>query len=520
MPAPRTSSGGFTRRTVLGGSLAAATALLIDACARAAGSSGTGSSGKTTVTIGVPTDIVPTEFLRQVAVNQVVVGLVFESLMQVDLVTDQPLPGVATSWRWNTDKTQLTVDLRDDVRFHTGRAFGPEDVIFSIKKVQDPTSGAQTSPIAQKISAMTASGPHQVTFVLAEPISNFFDLLTITPMIDSETYSGLASGTHVVGTGPFAWKNWTPGTSVSLARFGQYWQPGKPAIDNVLIRVYSQAQALLAAIESKQITMAYQIVPRDAAKLAKGSYTISTSAPQFTDWYVGVNVAAAPFTDIRARQAVAYALDRDRITSQVFAGYGQPTCVPWPDTSPGLSAADTTYYTYDLARAKQLFAAAGAPTTPIPLVTNGGNATMAALLNIVQYNLESAGFKVDPQLLDTATYQAQLQAASIKGLWIGSVDLVSVSIATAMLGTSTFKAAKNTSHVTDPQYAALAKKVTGATTTADLATANRGLTDYLLDQAFHLTVAHGVYVAAYDTSLTGITHNTVLDLILTSAKVS
>ena len=509
----------LTRRRVLGTSLAAAAALVIEGCAKAASSPSSGGSGQKSVTIGMPTDILLAQIMRQ-GNNQVFRSLVFDSLMNLDLSTEQPQPSLATSWQWNADKTRLTVNLRDDVRYHTGRAFGPDDVIFSIKKVQDPNSGAQTAPIAQKITAMTASGPHQVTFVLAEPMSDFFDLLAITPMVDSETFSGIASGTRVVGTGPFTWKSWTPGTSLELGRNDHYWQQGKPFIDSILIRVYSSSQAMLAAVQSGEITMAYQIVPRDAATIATGSYRMYTTAPQFSDWYVGVNVTAPPFTDIRARQAVAYALDRDRIASQVFGRYGQPSCVPWSVTLPGLSTSDSTYYTYDLAKAKQLFAAAGSPTTPVPLVADSGNSTLMTLLNIVQNNLESAGFKVTPQAIDSASYQAQLQAASIKGLWVGSVAMVSVSIATCVLGNAPFKVGKNTSRVTDPTYASLAKKLITATSTAELESANRGVTDFVLEQAFHLTVAHGQSVNAAEKSFTGVTHNIIGNLLLTSARVA
>jgi peptide/nickel transport system substrate-binding protein len=509
----------LTRRRVLGTSLAAA-AIVIEGCTKAANSPSSGSSGQTSVTIGVPADVLLNQIMRQQGSNRVFIALVFDSLVNLDLSTEQPQPSLATSWQWNAGKTRLTVNLRDDVRYHTGRTFGPDDVIFSIKKVQDPNSGAQTGPIAQKITAMTASGPHQVTFELTEPMSNFFDLLALTPMVDSETFSEIASGKRLVGTGPFTWKSWTPGTSLSLSRNSQYWQQRKPFIDSVLVRIYSSSQAMLAAAQSGEITMAYRIVPRDAATMATGSYRMYTTAPQFTDWYVGVNVTASPFTDIRARQAVAYALDRDRIASQVFGRYGQPSCVPWSDTSPGLSTAESTYYTYDLAKAKQLFAAAGSPKTPIPLVANSGDSTLMAMLNIVQNNLESAGFKVTPQAIDSATYQTQLQAAGIKGLWVGTVDMVSVSVATCVLGNAPLKVGKNTSRLTDPTYASLAKKLMEATSTAELERANRGVTDYLLEQAFHLTVVHGIYVAAAEKSFTGATHNVITDLILTSAKVS
>jgi peptide/nickel transport system substrate-binding protein len=510
----------FTRRRVLGTSLAAVAAVVLEGCAKAAGSASSGSPGQKSVTIGVSADVLLDQIMRQQGNNRVFMALVYDSLVNLDLSTEQPQPSLATSWQWNADQTTLTVNLRDDVKYHTGRAFGPDDVIFSMKQVQNPNSGAQTGPIAQKITSMTASGPHQVTFVLSEPLSNFFDLLALTPMVDSQTFSDIASGEKLVGTGPFTWNNWTPGTSLSLGKNKHYWQPGKPLIDSIQVRIYSSSQAMLAAAQSGEITMAYRIVPSEAATMATGSFRMYSSAPQFTDWYVGVDVTAPPFTDIRARQAVAYALDRERITSQVFGRYGQPSSVPWSVTSPGLSAADSTYYTYDPAKAKQLFAAAGSPKTPIPLFTDSGDSTLTAIFDIVQNNLESVGFNVTSRSLDATTYSTQNQDASFNGLWIGTVDMVSVSIGTCVLGNAPLKVSKNTSHVTDPTYKSLANKLITATSAADIASANRNITDYLLEQAFHLTVTHGNYVGAAQKSFTGVTHNVITDLVVTSATVS
>ncbi|GLZ07531.1 hypothetical protein Acsp03_49970 [Actinomadura sp. NBRC 104412] len=506
-----------SRRAVLSGSLAAL-ALAVAGCSRAAGG---GPASAERLTVGIPADIVPANLLRQVAVNFPVRSLVFDTLVGLDRRSREIVPRVATSWRWNTDRTKLTVTLRDNVRFHDGRPFGPKDVQFAIRTAADPANGSQVAAIAGHLKSVDQTGDHEVTFTLTSPIANFLDLLLVTPLVDARTISGVKTAKQVVGTGPFAWKSWTPGNRVELTRNPHYWKSGRPYPESVTLRVFTQAQALTAALRADEIDAAYQMIPRDAALFAKDDrYEVFSTAPTFTDWYLGVNVSVPPFTDVRVRQAIAWAVDRERIARQVFSGFGTASCLPALDTFPGLTTADNTRYSHDPVKAWQLLHAAGAVGKTVPIVANGNNKTAMEILNIVQYNLEGAGLKVTPTALDAAAYQGQVQKAAIRGLWIGPVDLASISIATLALGNPPFKVKGNSSHVTDPAYAKLAGSVVNASTDQARAAANRAYMDYVLDQAFHLTLVHGYYVAVVRKPLSGVTTTGTSDLDLAAVRAA
>lgn len=508
-----------SRRAFLGGSLAVA-ALVVAGCTKAAGNTGGGSGSQRVVTVGLPSDVVLSNLLRQVAVNFPVHALVFDTLVSLDNQSRKVVPRVARSWSWNTDYTVLKMTLRSDVKFHTGRVLGPQDVLFSVKQVQDPANGAQIQAVASYITSAVQSGPHEVTFTLKSPLSDFIDMFLMMPLIDDKTFSGLASGTKVVGTGPFKWDSWTPGTQLQLSRNAGYWEAGEPRLDTVTMKIYSQSQALLAALQSAEIDMSYMMLPRDAATFAnKPGYTTVTTSPTFTDWYLGVNVTAEPFTDVRVRQAVAWAIDRDRIASQVFSGFGTASCVPALPSFPGLSGADTSYYTYDPAKAKQLLSQAGKQNPAITILANSAVPTQSAILTIVQNNLEAVGFKVTPSLLDSASYQKQVQSSTVQGMWVGPVDATAISLPLTALITTPLKAGKNTSHVTDPAYKKLAQEVITAGP-AQQPAANRAYISYLLDQAFHLTVVHGYYMAVVRSTVSGVTTTGTAELDLASASAT
>ena len=504
-----------SRRGFLGLAAAVTAGATLTACTRATSV----NAHATSVDIGMAADVVPKSLVKDVAVNLPVRALVFDTLVGLDTHTGDYIPKLATSWKWSTDKKSLVMSLRDDVKFHSGRTFGPEDAIFCVKTAQNPDSGSQVAQIADRVTSMRQTGAHEVTFVLSAPLLAFLDLFVLAPVVDSETVGGIASGTKVVGTGPFVWKSWTPGSSVALERNPHYWAAGTPHLQKVNLRVFSQSQSLVAALRSKNIVAAYQMLPRDAKTFAGDSaYKITSTAPQFTDWFVGVNVMKAPFTDVRVRQAVAWSINRDRIASQIFAGYGTASCMPASSSLPGLSVADEKVYGYDPAKARALLAAAGIENPRVTILSNSANQTSAALLDNIVYDLTQVGFKVTPQNVVSATYQSQVQAATVDGMWLGPADQSCYSLATSLLGGAQVRPKNNTSHFSTPQYDKLSSAVINASDTAEQAQASAAFMSYLLEQAFNITVAHGHYMLVSSSELSGADTTGGSELDLTHAR--
>jgi peptide/nickel transport system substrate-binding protein len=514
---------GISRRRLLQTSALGGVALLLAGCrsAAASGSSaGSGGAAGGTLTIGSTTDLAPSNLLRT-GTNTTTLSLIFDTLAGLDPKTLQPTPGIATSWQWNADKTQLTVNLRDDVYYHSGRKLGPADAIFSIQTEQTKTSGSQIGATALLIESMKVTGANQFTLTLTKPVSSFLNLLILTPLIDQQTFSGLYSGKQIVGTGPFAFQSWTPGSQVNLTRNKRYWQTGLPHADSVAVRVFGSEQALVSAARTGEVDLAWNLVPSDAALLTKdGKLASHTTGVAFAEWYVGVNVKTKPFDNVLVRQAIAYALDRDRIAKQAFAGFGTATCLPWSASLPGLSAGDKNHYGYDPDKAKSLLQQAGVLGATAPILTGAGNEVAAAIQNIVEYNLSQAGFNPKPAQSQATTFQTQLQAASIDGLWINNVGQSYLSAGTVLLGNAPLKVTGNTSNVTDPQYATLADNVIYASSDAQVAAANEALTQYVLDQAWHITVGQAPTVGVTAAGLTGLQTSGTGGVVLTSAQRS
>lgn len=520
-----------TRRSMLRSSAVGAGLLfggvVLSACSSAAkegtqasgGGAGQTRAGGQKLTIGTTTDLVPQDFLRT-ATNPLLFSLVWDTMAVMNPKTLAAEPSVASSWEWNKANTTLTITLRDDVRYHTGRLLEPADAIFSIKEEKTPTHVAQVQPTADLIEQYKVTGRHSFSLTIAKPMSAFEMLLVLTPLIDRETADGLFGAKKVIGTGPFTFDSWTPQTKFSFSRNPHYWQAGLPRLQSVTANVYSSETAMTNALRASEIDLAYQLPPADAARLTtNGSYQALTSTPAYLEWYVGANVKVAPFDNLKVRQAVAYALDRERIVKQAFAGFGTTTCLPW-STLPGIPTSYNDYYSYDPRKAKALLREAGVGTPEVTIVTGAGNSTAAAILNIVNYCLNAVGFKVKSQTVPTATFQQDLTTASMPGLWINSIGLTYLELGTVLLGNAPLKIGKNTSHVTDAEYARLADAVVFARSPADAAQANKALSQYVLDQAWHLTVGHTPTVSAAVKNLTGAAQDGENALSLTAARLT
>lgn len=443
--------------------LAALLALfLLASCASAVGESKSG--GKPVdggvLKVGATTDLVPASvFTNSSAVMNALIGNVYDSLVDYPLTSLKPKPKLATSWTFGDGGKKLTLQLRRDVTFHDGRPFTSKDVEFSIKTWADPKWTVQLQRTAAAVTGFDTSKPHQITLTFAHPLSNIFDLLDMLPIIDSRTIDQLRAGKAFVGTGPFKFTSWSPGSKMVLTRNDHYWGP-KPHLDGVEVDVVPDAQSLVSQLRSGQIQEATGLTGRDVQSLSKDDrYTVTEEHGGESQVYVGANVDNPALSDVRVRQAIAYALDRKRIINEVFRGYGTPGDLPWPDYSPAYDAKANQKYSYDPDKAKKLLAEAKADGTKIPtlpLVYPSEEANYDSVAEIVQEDLAEVGIKVQLEPTEQAQVVKELIGAQFKGLWILGHSYAQYTPSTLAVSAYPFNADHNASRYVSKGYQAAA----------------------------------------------------------------
>jgi peptide/nickel transport system substrate-binding protein len=488
---PHRAPRGFSRRTALLG-LTGACGAALSGCRLAVDEArgatrGTGPRSGGTLMIAVNYDADPAAAQSQLTTSVTWRRLVFETLTAYD-GDGIPRPRLAAGWDFSEGGRVVTLHLRPDVLLHSGRALDARDVIASLRRTAEPAARSQGRSIASVITDMTQDDPLTVRLRLKRPAGNLFDLFELASIMDHESVAGLASGTSVIGTGPFVWESWTPGDSLRLTRNTRYRSPGRPYLDRIEQSTIADPTALITAIRGGRAHIAYGPAPLDAKGLSADSrFEVGQSAS--AAYAVGLDTQAAPFTDLRVRQAIGYAINRERISTQVFAGYGEASSLWWTRNEAGWDAAQSKTYRYDPDRARSMIAQAGAAGTQLVMDARG-LPSVRSMAEIVRYDLEAVGLGVRIQMLDNATFDERLVAGTLNPLWAAAFGIADLGAATLVSSIPAFLPAKNASHFRADAYRSVVQAALTATPDTRAASVH-ALGAYLQEQAFN----HSLVVA-------------------------
>jgi peptide/nickel transport system substrate-binding protein len=424
------------------------------------------------------------------------VQMAYEKLAVYDLKL-QPQPVLAESWDINSDSTKFSLHLRKGVQFHSGREFTSDDVKYNFLRVRDPKMAALAGTLAPQSAWFTSiDTPDKYTVILStdKPRPGIFDFLNAFNMVDKETVEGPNAKTAVNGTGPFKFVEWASGDHITLARNSNYWQSGRPYVDGVQISILKDAQAMVTQLEAGALDAVYAPPLLDTVRLKQNpSFQALVNAQLGQFFYVNQNVTLPLFQDKTVRQAMNYALNRQRISQSVLQTLCRdPISLPWPQQSPAYDPAKNASYSYDLDKAASLLKQSDVSGARLEInySTSGFSQEFASMAQIYQADLQSMGLNVTLKPVDGPTFTQMGQQHTYQGLRIGSgAGAGNFEASTLLQSTSAFNYAGNFAGFQDDTYAQL---VLAASTEPDVG--KRKLTysqlnDYLLDQSFTFAFA-------------------------------
>lgn len=285
---------------------------------------------------------------------------VFEGLVKPAPSGDL-IPALAEDWSVSDDRLSYTFHLRDGVKFHNGAPLTSADVLYSLLRLNgyDDESGLNTGVITvdafKNIAAMDTPDDMTVVLTLAEPSNEFLSYLTaaIIPADYAE------QETAPVGTGPFRFVSRAAQESVVLERFDDYW--GEPAkLQRVTCRVIENADSILMSLQSGAVDLFAHLTITQSQQLGD-AFRVEEGAMNLVQ-ALYLNNAVEPLNDVRVRQALCYAVDKQALIDRAFDGYGFPIgSSMYPAFSKYFDESLTDYYPHDVEKAKELLADAGYP---------------------------------------------------------------------------------------------------------------------------------------------------------------
>ena len=291
------------------------------------------------------------------AIDQILNQNVYEGLVRVT-PTGEIEPALAESFDIAPDGKTYTFHLRRGVSFHNGDPFSASDVVATFERNANPATGHPHPEYYAHIEQIETPDPYTVIFRMAQTDAGFLSLLALgdSVILPTKTPEDLAH--HPIGTGPFQFGEWVIGEHLLLVRFPDYYLEGVPKLDEVIFRFISDAASALASLLAVDVD-AIAKVPAEIALSVEDDPRFQTVAgPQNLVQIMAINNARSPFSNIKVRQAIAHALDRNTIIEGTMFGYGEPIASHLTPVSQYYTDL-TGLYPYDLQRARQLLTEAG-----------------------------------------------------------------------------------------------------------------------------------------------------------------
>ena len=397
----------------------------------------------------------------------------------------KPQPQLAESWDQNSDATQIKLNLRQDVQFHNGRELTSDDVIYNLNRILDfkLTAGIITGFVPPET---TWTNPDKYTVVVStkQPWASVFDFFQVLNIIDKDTAEGPDAKTKAVGTGAFTFQEWVQGDHVTYGKNKNYWQSGQPYLDGITLGLAKDQQAMVASFEAGSADFMLNPPLRDYARLVADSQYQGLELPNpAAFWMLQPNSKRAPMDDKRVRQALNYAINRQRMVDTVLLGLSKPQDLPWPESSPASQPEKNGLVGYDLDKARSLLQEAGATNWTLDLLYSAVSLEATGFAQIYQADLAQIGVNGVIRTLQPAALLDAWHTQDF-GLYFASDPWANLEPVTQFTSGSTTNYRGNNGGYLNDDYT---KLVTAAATEPD--TAKRQvlysqLNDFLIDAAF------------------------------------
>jgi peptide/nickel transport system substrate-binding protein len=333
----------------------------------------------------------------------------YDTLLEPD-ESGKLVPALAESYEFEEQDFTLTFHLRKGVKFHNGDTLTAADIKATFDRILAPES----------------TSPHKSKFKHVKEVKVLDDLTVqfVLDAIDTPLLATLSSGwsailpkraidakhdfsTHPIGTGPFVFKEWVRDDHLSYTKFPEYWKQGQPYLDEVEFKVVVEPTTQLLGLFVGEFDIIEVVEPFNVPKLTSNPETKLFTHPTGLALVVAMNHARQPLNNLKVRQAICHAIDRQAVLDTAYTG--GTVIGSYIDSSSPYYADYSEMYPYDPQKAKQLLTEAGYANgfeVNLRLPQNYSQHVNAG--NMVQNMLQQIGITAKIQLVDWATWLSQV----------------------------------------------------------------------------------------------------------------
>ncbi len=355
-------------------------------------------------------------------------GLIYDGLVQTDKDLNYA-PSIAESWQFSKDCLTLTFKLRKNVKWHDGKPFTADDVIFTYKAIMNPKTPTAYRDDFEPVNDVTAPDAYTIRVTYKQPfakaLGSWGTYMLPKHLLEKYVDEGKLreapqNTTNPVGTGPYKFQEWKGGEKVVLVANKDYYVEGRPYLGRIVYRVIPSQATIFLELKARGVDMSLLTAVQFARQTDYPAFKKDYQKFQYPGnayTYFGFNLKDPRFADRRVRQAFAHAINKQELIDGVVMGLARDATGP---LRPGSWAYTDKVkrYPYDPAKAKQLLAAAGwtdkggdgilrnkegQPFT-FTIRTNQGNDERKKIAEIIQERLKEIGVQTDIQTIEWAAF--------------------------------------------------------------------------------------------------------------------
>ncbi|MCG7344059.1 glutathione ABC transporter substrate-binding protein [Sporosarcina sp. ACRSL] len=381
--------------------------LILSACGSENGSSSKGND--IVVAFGSEPITLDPQDANDAVSNQANV-LLYDKLVTFDK-ENNVVPELATKWEAAEDATGITFTLREDVTFQDGTPFNAEAVKINFERILDEENKlSRHSLYADFIESVIVDSEYQVTFKFKEAFGPALSSFAhgAGGIISPKAIKDNADiGKQPVGSGPYKLKKWTPGTELVLEVNPEYWG-GKKKLDTITFKPVPENSSRTIMLENGEVDVIAPIATQDIERLKENKNVTVNTTPIYRTIYITINQSNPIFENVKVRQALNYAVDKNTLVDKILLGQGKVAEAAIGSSVAGYSSVGT--YEYNPEKAKELLAEAGIEEgTTIKLWTPDGRYLMdSKIAEFIQANLQEVGFNVEFQKWEWSAYSNML----------------------------------------------------------------------------------------------------------------
>lgn len=321
------------------------------------------------------------------------------------------VPVLAEDYKVSEDGLTYTFNLRKNVKFHDGTDFNAEAVKANLDRILDEKNNLRMRRSFSTVSDVQTPDENTVVITLSQPYSAFLNKTAMALMISPKALQdGVDVTKNAVGTGAYKFKEWVQGDRLVVVKNEEYWQEGLPKVDSITFKPVPENGSRIAMLKTGEADFIYPMPTEQVSEVEGDSNIVVDKIDSTIVRYITLNTMKKPYDDLKVRQAINYAIDKDAYIKVVKSGLGSKLKSSMSSMTQYYS--EQSGYDYDPEKAKALLAEAGYPDGFEAEIWGENDSETMKGMQFIQQQLALVGIKVEVKSMEGATLSDQINSAT------------------------------------------------------------------------------------------------------------